>query len=361
VPFLAICQQVLEQGKITQAELPVGAYTRVCLETGQELKAHRHEDVNDLPLPDLTLLGDYKRYRDFLSNRTMGILTTSRGCPFVCHYCWSQKSVYRGFSIERTIETMRLYRDMGVEYIEFWDETFNPNKKRLRDFADALYAADLGLTWSIRGSVVQHVEPETIRILKKTGLRVMQFGVESANADVLKFLNKRIDRTMVKNAIETCESAGVRTVTNMIVGIPGQTREQIAQDFDFLREIRPTYIAANIYNWAPGTTHYENALKSGQVPVDKWREFAQKPTPDFSIFYQESPLIPFDEITAIRDRYVFRHYFNFGYIIRYLKRMDWSELARTLSISTSMFLFFLRGCFLSPIQVKQPALERSNS
>ncbi|MGZ3692740.1 MAG: B12-binding domain-containing radical SAM protein [Bdellovibrionota bacterium] len=341
LPFSQLVDQVATIGELHPEKLPPGTYVKSSLESGAELKAYRHHLLDELPIPDITLLGDHRKYRDFLSNQVMGILTTSRGCPFVCHYCWSQKSVYRDFSIERTIKTMRHYKEMGVEYVEFWDETFNPNKKRLRDFADALEQSNLGLNWSIRGAVVQHVELETMKKLRKTGLRTIQFGVESLNKDTLNFLNKKIDSQMVSSAIKTCRKAGVRTVTNMIIGIPGQKVEQIETDLSELRKIKPTYVSVNIYNWAPGTVHYEDAVKSGKIP-DYWRKFSEAPTPEGDpVFWaQDNPTL--EEVERIRDRFVFRHYFNLRYLLGYLFKMAPRETYRAVQIGSMMFFALLK-------------------
>jgi anaerobic magnesium-protoporphyrin IX monomethyl ester cyclase len=328
VPFRHVVEAVVA-GAAIERDRPSGLYTKGDLRT-ESFVAHKHEDLDDLPIPDITLLGDHTRYRDFLSDKVMGILTTSRGCPFVCDYCWSKYSNYRKFSFDRTIETMRDWRAKGVEYIEFWDETFNPNKKRLEVFADAMERADLGLQWAIRGAVVQHVVPETMARLERTGLRIIQFGVESFSKKTLAFLNKRIDRDMVFRAFETCRRANVRTVANMILNIPGQTVADIEDELKVLAALRPTYVSISIYNWAPGTHHYQQALDSGALPRDHWREHAGNPVGDDPIFHPDNGFASAIAY-ALRDRFVRRHYFNPRYVWNYLRMIDRSEIRPALS------------------------------
>ncbi len=337
IPFLEVCRQVIERGRLDPQALPPGTCTKESQADGRPLPAaYAVKDLDALPLPDLSLLGDHTRYRDFLSNKIMAILTTSRGCPFVCQYCWSEKSKYRSFSIERMIDIMRHYKESGVEYIEFWDETFNPTKKRLNDFADALLAADLNLTWSIRGAVVQHVPLETMIKLKKTGLRIMQFGVETGNDRLLKYLNKRIDLEKIQNAIDTCRQAGVRSVANMMINIPGETRQELLADFDMLARIRPTYLSVSVYNWAPGTTHYENAIKEGVLPTDFWRQHAANPVEEEDPVVHPVTEVPVEEIYKLRDRFVSRYYFNPRYVFQYARMLDFSEAKRAVEIALLM-------------------------
>lgn len=339
-PFLELCRQVVEHGRLREP-LPPGVHTADSMRSGRPLLPHKHENLGDLPIPDLHVLGDYGRYRDFFSNRTLGILTTSRGCPFACHYCSSGSSEYRPFPIEHTIGAMRRYRDMGVQYIEFWDETFNPNKKRIREFAKALADANLGIAWSIRGAVVQHVDVDTMRTLREHGLRMIQFGVETSDPQLLRFLNKKVDRERIAAAFDTCHRVGLRTVANMIIGIPGQTRAQIDEDFRFLRNIAPTYVSINHYNWAPGTVHYRRAVDAGQIP-DHWRKFAERPDVDFPRFFPEGSTLSQAELQQLRNRFVMRHYFAPSSLARYARTMDAAEMKHAAVISTKMIASLAR-------------------
>ena len=334
-PFLQICQQVIEGGGLDPQALPPGTYTRESLAIGVDVYPYILEDLNSLPLPDLTLLGDYKRYRDFLSHKVMGLLSSSRGCPFVCHYCRSQKSRYRSFSIEYTIDVMRYYKNMGVEYIEFWDETFNPNKKRLEQFADALLEANLGLDWSIRGAVVQHVSLEILEKLKRAGLRIIQFGVETTIPRLLRYLNKKINREQVEKAFALCHSLNIRTAANLMINIPDQTRKEILADLSFLKQLKPTYISISIYNWAPGTIHYENALKENVLQRDHWKEYAAEPAEPEPIIHSETE-VPINEVYNLRSRFVNKHYFNFSYIFNYTKLINISEFISAIGIALLM-------------------------
>jgi radical SAM superfamily enzyme YgiQ (UPF0313 family) len=343
LPFLEICKQVIEKGNIDKDSLPPGTYIKESLLADPTFTPNIMKDLDALPIPDLRLLGDYKRYRDFLSGKIMAILTSSRGCPNFCHYCLSEKSRYRSFSVERVIEIMKYYKQLGVEYIEFWDETFNVSRRRLDQFAEALQKADLGLTWAIRGATVKPVPLETLFKLKKTGLRVMQFGVETANERLLKYLNKKINYTDIKEAFDNCHKAGIRTVANMIINILGQTREEVMDDLNMLRRIKPTYLSIGIYNWAPGTTHYKKALKDKIIPYDFWREQAANPVGEDPVFHPEGVLSA-KETEKIRDRFVFKYYFNLKYIYRYMKLLSFLEFKRAFVIAwlLSKERFFLR-------------------
>jgi radical SAM superfamily enzyme YgiQ (UPF0313 family) len=334
-PFLEICRQISESGELDDAAMPGGVVTKTSLAAGKPFSASVMDKLDELPLPDLSLLGDYKRYRDFLSNKTMALLSTSRGCPNLCHYCWSQKSRYRRFSVEYVMNALQRFKEMGIEYVEFWDETFNSTNRRLAGFAKALAEADLNLTWAIRGAVVNHAPLDILRALKKTGLRLVQFGVETGRPRLLGYLNKRIDHGKVINAFNNCRRAGIRTVANLMINIPGQTKEEVFADFKLIKSIRPTYISISIYNWAPGTRLYEDALKSGMLKNDYWKRYAANPSEPEPVIHPQNDL-PLDQVYRLRSRFGFNYYFNIPYIFDYYKLIDGNEIKRAAEIAWMM-------------------------
>lgn len=340
-PFLQICRHVMTAGRadaldaLDLEDLPPGTTTKRSLAAGHVAKPWAAEDLDTLPMPDLSLLGDYRRYRDFLSNRVMAILTTSRGCPYKCHYCSSESSKYRSFSIPRVIEIMKRYVEQGVEYIEFWDETFNPNKRRLEEFADALLASGLRVPWGIRGSVVLHVTEPTLRKLKKTGLRIMQFGVETFQPRLIKYLNKATDPATIEAAFETCRRVGIRSVANLMVNIPSSTRDEMMADLAFLERIKPTYVSISVYNWAPGTSHYRDALRTGLIDHDYWRSYAADPRGVEPVLHARTET-PIEDVYRIRDAWVWRYYFNAAKVMEYLRCMELRELVRASGIASLM-------------------------
>ena len=110
-PFLQICRHVTEEGcdaldKLDLSRMPPGTVTKRSHAAGIEAKPWAAENLDRLPMPDLSLLGDFRRYRDFLSDRVMAILTTSRGCPYKCHYCSSERAQCRSCWDPSVIEVM---------------------------------------------------------------------------------------------------------------------------------------------------------------------------------------------------------------------------------------------------------------
>ncbi len=333
-PFLELCDRVVRDGRLA-GELPPGVYTAEAAAGAAPLLPYELPSLDDLPVPDLTLLDDHTRYRDFLSGRVMGLLASSRGCPFRCFYCRSERSRYRAYSLEYIGRCLRHYQRMGVEYVEFWDETFNSSIARLRAIAELFERERYGLRWAIRGAVVTNAPFEVLARLRATGLGLIQFGVETSVPRLLEALNKRISAASIQAAFAASQRAGLRTVCNLMINVPTQTRREIEHDLALVRALAPTYVSISIYNWAPDTTLYARALETGALREDFWRRYAERPVGAEPVVHAETE-VPVAEVYRMRDRFLRRYYFNPGYVARYVRRMEARELWRAASIAALM-------------------------
>ena len=87
----------------------------------------------------------------------------------------------------------------------------------------------------------------------------LSFGVESASPDVLKRMNKTININKSEYLLKVCNSLGIQIAINLIVGFPGETRDDFMRTVDFVRKnghifsgigIEPFWLAykSDVYN-----------------------------------------------------------------------------------------------------------------
>ena len=105
-------------------------------------------------------------------------------------------------------------------------------------------------------------------------------------------------------------------------------------------KIKPTYVSFNVYNWAPETTLYKNALKNKILANDFWREYAQNPAALEPVTHPVTE-VPIEEVFKLRSWFVLRYYFNLQYMFNYIKMIEFSEMRRACRIA-----FFLLRTWL---------------
>lgn len=203
---------------------------------GQDLP--RIKDLDEIPSPYLTGIMD-KFFDAFL----IPIMETSRGCPYTCTFCAQGMSSHNRvgfFNLERVKEDIGyiVSRLKNANMITFADANFGIAE---RDAEIAGYVAKLkeknpffrkvNVNWAKN----QPKLFEMVRTLKDTNLVI---SLQSLDETVLKNIRRsNIKLSMFKDAIEKINSIGGVSGTEVILGLPGETKEShlqtIRQLFDW--------------------------------------------------------------------------------------------------------------------------------
>jgi hopanoid biosynthesis associated radical SAM protein HpnJ len=217
--------------------------------------------VTDVYQRDLTIENYYIGYlmHPYLS------IYTGRGCPGRCTYClWPQTisgHEYRVRSPQSIYDELSLAKNRFPQVKEFFmdDDTFTANTRRAEDTARKL--ASLNITWSTSSRA--NVPYDTLRILKKSGLRLLMVGYESGNNDVLKNVRKGISTDMARRFTKDCKSLGIAIHGTFCLGLPGESRESIHETIQYACELDPDTVQVSIAAPYPGTEFYDQAVANG--------------------------------------------------------------------------------------------------
>lgn len=183
-------------------------------------------------------------------------ISTGRGCPFKCIFCFKATGDhYRTRSIPSVIDEMeRDIKDFGVKEFVVTDESFMLHRDRVFELCDTMMEKGLSkkVGW-ICQSRVDHTEPEMLARMKKAGCRVISYGIESGNPQILKNIKKGITLERALQAVKWTNEAGILTDTNFIIGHPGDTRETINQTINFSVKLDPNMASFALLVPFPGT------------------------------------------------------------------------------------------------------------
>ena len=231
------------------------------------------ENLDTLPFPAWDIFNVSKTYTRYPSHdsvfkaRRTASIYTSRGCPFMCTFCYTEKSV-RQRSIPNVIaEIKELKERYSVGHINISDDLFVVRKKRTVEFCEAMIKSKINVTWSATGRC-NIIDPEFLKIMKAAGCESMGLGIESGSAKVLKAIKKNQTPEQIVEAVRMVQKAGIVPGGTFILGLPPETDETI-------RETVKTYKAINTYRnhvnrffFAtpyPGTPLYEEMLEKKRI------------------------------------------------------------------------------------------------
>ena len=194
---------------------------------------------------------------------------TGRGCRSRCTFClWPQTIEGHRYRV-RSPEHVAAEVEKSLAYwpqlseIFFDDDTLTDNIPHVESIAKLIgpSLAERRMTWSCNAK--GNVPFETLKVLKENGLRVVTVGFESGDQAILNNIKKGMQVTRYRRFAEDCHKLGLKMHGCFILGLPGETRETIAQTLAFAKEIDPHTVQCSVAAAYPDTYLYEQARREG--------------------------------------------------------------------------------------------------
>ena len=161
----------------------------------------------------------------------------SSGCPYHCAFCNFVKDpkTARVKPIEELIEEMRCISRRGGRYIWFVDDNFRLGQNDLEAVCRKIIAADLNVAWMtfVRASTLDHIDPG---LLRRAGCIEVQLGLESADPQILRNMNKKASPDLYEKVLHKLLSAGINCSCYLLFGFPGETEASVQRTIAFMKK-----------------------------------------------------------------------------------------------------------------------------
>jgi len=219
------------------------------------------KSLDALPMPDRSAL----LYRESFSSEDMGLMITSRGCPYRCSYCsnFSRKTRFR--SVDNILQEMSEVRSKyGTIQFMFKDDAFTLNRRRVEAFCDLLLRDKGVVLWEC-ATRLDLIDNPLVRVMKAAGCNRVGVGVESGDEEILKMFDKQLTLAQIRSGADVLNRNRMFWTAYFMVGLPMENEEQIVNTVSVMRELRPSYAAVGIYKPYPGTRLFEFAKEQGLV------------------------------------------------------------------------------------------------
>jgi radical SAM superfamily enzyme YgiQ (UPF0313 family) len=247
--------------------------TGIAVRSGDEIfiNARRPliQEIDEIPFPayDLFPMEYYRLFRSPDSTgRDFGLpVLSGRGCKFRCNFCYRMDKGFRPRSPDAIIAEIRfLIEKYRVTRISFMDELLMSSRSRIEEICRALIKAKLNIKWGCSGRL-NYAAPDILRLMKKAGCVMINYGIESIDDQALKNMHKNLTVDQIIRGIEATLKVGIIPGFNIIFGNIGETREILQKGVDFLikydrgaqlRTIRPV-------TPYPGSDLFDIAVQKG--------------------------------------------------------------------------------------------------
>lgn len=222
-------------------------------------------DLDALPIPNREFVSSteyipaFMQYQDFPTTSMM----TMRGCPFQCLFCLpdilGRKVRYR--SIEKVIEEIEyLVNELGMKDIQFWDDVFTLDSKRVFDICEKIIKKKLHFVWSANARA-DCISKDLLTVMKQAGCWRIHYGIESLVQKNLDTLKKGITVEQMFQAVEWTKRSGIEVEASFIFGIPRETYQEGLETIRLAKKLDPDY--AKFYPLSPYGKLFENIGQHG--------------------------------------------------------------------------------------------------
>ncbi|MBP6428120.1 MAG: B12-binding domain-containing radical SAM protein [Bacteroidia bacterium] len=278
-----------------------------------ELITTKKDEIYDqdlLPSFPYAQLNGFYDMRRYLGKTCLGTKTiayhSSFGCPFTCSFCavvpiynarWKGKSAEKIYK-----DILYLKNTFGGNAIEFHDNNFFVSEKRTVEFSNLIKKENMIWWGEGRIDTINKYSDESLAIMRESGCKMIFFGAETGNDDILKRMDKGGTQSaaQIRSFAARMKKFDIIPEYSFVLGMPGETEEeswkQIKRDVEFIREIKEinpdTEIIIYVYSPVPveGSELYEKVRASGFHYPEKLEDWISPAWEKFDL--RKNPLTP---------------------------------------------------------------------
>ncbi|MGZ6202805.1 MAG: B12-binding domain-containing radical SAM protein, partial [Thermodesulfobacteriota bacterium] len=211
-------------------------------------------DLDSLPHPARELL-DLDRYPMRKKRSTM--IITSRGCPHGCAYCSAHLVMgtsFRTRTPEAILKEMKeCQKQYGIQIFDIEDDNFTFDQERAKRLI-SLIIENLGEEKielsAMNGVSFASLDEELLKSMKRAGFHTINLSYVSTDPSTKERMRRPKTETEFDKIVEDAEQVGLNVVAYAILGMPGQTVEEMVDTLIYLTG-RKVLIGPSVYYPTP--------------------------------------------------------------------------------------------------------------
>ncbi len=236
----------------------------------------RIRDLSSVPSPYLTGMMD-----EFFDGRLTPFLETNRGCPFTCSFCHTGDDYFQKtntFSLDRTRDEIEYIAPraaaLGITNLHMADTNFGMYP-RDKEIAVMLHDSREKYGWPmhIMATTGKNNKERVINVanILKEALPI-SMAMQSMDSNVLKTIRRSNIKLDAYEAINRhLNSMGRTSVAEMILGLPGETRETFLRGINQVIEASVSRITIYTLMLLDGTEFKDPQYRSDNGIIGKYR------------------------------------------------------------------------------------------
>lgn len=232
-------------------------------------------DIDNFLRDPLTRESDFARdertHQSHRKGQRMATVLTTKGCVARCTFCHRWDKGFRAVPVDKLINHMKyLMERYNIGFFQFGDENFGSDRRHTEELIERV--KELGILYEVAGVRVRSVDPGLLARLKNSGCVAVYYGMETGSPKMLEIMEKNTSLEMNVEAARWTYEAGLYTIYQFVIAMPGETSDTIDETIEFAKAITEYlpdlprhYLSINYTQALPGTPVYEYARDVGLI------------------------------------------------------------------------------------------------
>ena len=173
---------------------------------------------------------------------------------FTPPYCDSRMSVGEQVRRGKSFFNKKYTKMKYLVYFQSFTNTYSNVEELRRKYEEALAEDDVvGLVIATRPDCITPPILDYLEELSQRTFLIVEFGIESTNDDTLRLINRGHDFECCRKAIKQTASRGIITSGHVILGLPGEDREESLRQADDINALPLTILKIHQLQVIKGT------------------------------------------------------------------------------------------------------------
>lgn len=234
------------------------------------------ENLDELPFPSWHLVppSEYPPAPQgfIIKKYPVAPIITSRGCPYACTYCASNRfwrRRWRARSPENVISEIKfLVEKYGVKEIEVVDDNFTYNRARALKICEGLIREKIDIQWTCpNGLRVDRIDRKLLQKMKNAGCYHIVLGIESLSDTVLRKVGRNMSLKTIKDAVTIAKKEGMIVGGFFIFGLPLESNYSASKTIELSLKLGLDWAQYFVFTPLPGSLEFSKWIEKDNIDV----------------------------------------------------------------------------------------------
>lgn len=203
----------------------------------------------------------------------VNVVSTSRGCPFQCEFCYNSAEHIRNSYVNRLIEDVVAdIREVGRNHIMFIDDNFIGNPKWTFEFLR--HIKPMGIKWNAAVSANVVEIPGMLDAMKESGCKGLFIGFESINENSIEVANKKQNNTeRYEYLISEIHKRGMMINASFVFGLDDDDPTTFDRTLQWIVKNKIETVTSHILTPYPGTAQHSRYIAENRITTQNLERY----------------------------------------------------------------------------------------